>query len=98
MGVISISIPDDLQEEFDKFSEQHQFPSRSDAFRVAIQALIAQTEEIAKIQGEHVFLSAYVFRDRSETWERLENQLDVYRRYIKNVHTYKFSDQRICTL
>jgi len=98
MGVISISIPDDLQEMFDKFSEQHQFTSRSDAFRAAIQALISQTEDIAKIQGEHVFLSAYVFTDKPETWERFEFQLDVYRNQVKNVLSYKFGSRRICTL
>ncbi len=98
MGVISISIPDDLQEVFDKFSEEHHFASRSDAFRAAIQALINQTEEVSKIQGEHAFLSAYVFRDKPDTWERFENQMDVFRNHIKNIHSYKFGSQRICTL
>jgi metal-responsive CopG/Arc/MetJ family transcriptional regulator len=98
MGVISISIPDDLQEAFDKFSEQQKFSSRSDAFRAAIQALINQTEDITKIQGEHAFLSAYIIRDKPETWERFENQLDVFRNNVKNVHSYKYGNQRICTL
>jgi CopG family nickel-responsive transcriptional regulator len=98
MGVISISIPDDLQEVFDKFAEQHQFTSRSDAFRAAIQALISQTEDFAQIQGEHAFLSAYVFTDKPETFERFEYQLDVYRNQVKNVHSYKFGSRRICTL
>jgi metal-responsive CopG/Arc/MetJ family transcriptional regulator len=98
MGVISISIPDDLQEVFDKFSEQQKFSSRSDAFRAAIQALINQTEDIRKIQGEHAFLSAYILRDKPETWERFENQMDVFRNNVKNVHSYKYGNQRICTL
>ncbi len=98
MGVISISIPDDLQELFDKFSEEHHFASRSDAFRAAMQALISQTEELSKIQGEHAFLSAYVFRDKPDTWERFENQMDVFRNHVKNMHSYKFGPQRICTL
>ncbi len=98
MGVISISIPDDLQEVFDKFSERQRFSSRSDAFRAAIQALISQTEEISKIEGEHAFLSAYIFRDKPETWERFENQLDVFRNQVKNVHSYKYGTQRICTI
>ncbi len=98
MGVISISIPDDLQEVFDKFSEEHHFASRSDAFRAAIQALISQTEDISKIQGEHAFLGAYIFRDKPDTWERFENQMDVFRNQVKNFHSYKFGAQRICTL
>ncbi len=98
MGVISISIPDDLQELFDKFSEKQKYTSRSDAFRAAIQALINQTGELSKIEGEHVFLSAYIFRDKPETWERFENQMDAFSNHVKNVHSYKHGPQRICTL
>jgi metal-responsive CopG/Arc/MetJ family transcriptional regulator len=98
MGVISISIPDDLQELFDKFSEEHHFASRSDAFRAAIQALINQTEDLSKLQGEHAFLSAYIFRDKPDAWERFENQIDASRNLVKNIHSYKYGPQRICIL
>ena len=98
MGVISISIPDDLQVLFDKFLEEHHFTSRSDAFRAAIQALINQSEDVSKMQGEHAFLSAYTFYDKPETWERFENQMDLFRSQVKNIDLYKYGTIRICTL
>jgi metal-responsive CopG/Arc/MetJ family transcriptional regulator len=95
MGVISISIPDDLLEAFDNFLEENQFSSRSDGIRSAIQAFISLTEEYTNLQGEHVFSGVYVLEDQAEVWEKFEAFLDEFHLLVKNVHSYKLSDHRI---
>ncbi len=53
MGVISITIPDDLLERFDRFVESRGYYSRSEAVRDAIRSLIAEAE-IARLEDGEV--------------------------------------------
>ena len=72
MGVVSISMPDDLEERIDEFAEQHGYTGRSEVVREAARALLSEFED-DRLEERELMAVVTVLFDHNK--RRVEEQM-----------------------
>ncbi|PSQ59961.1 MAG: nickel-responsive transcriptional regulator NikR [Halobacteriales archaeon SW_9_67_25] len=90
MGVVSISMPDDLEERIDEFGEEHGYTGRSEIVREAVRNLLSEFEDKRLEDRELMAIVTVLFDYETTSVEEKMMHLrhDHERLVVSNFHSH----------